>query len=92
MKQRIASSFVVLALLISACSSDDPEVSSESSDTGDAGTDAVETTVAVEESTESTEVPASNGERVAASLTVTPSEYIGLAALVSVVAEESVQV
>ena len=92
MKQRIASSLAVLALLISACSSDDPDVSFESSDKGDAVTDVVETTVVAEEGTESTEVPAPNGERVAATLTVAPSEYIGLAALVSVVAEESVQV
>ena len=92
MKQCIASSLAVLALLISACSSDDPDVSFESSDKGDAATDAVATTVVAEESTESTEVPAPDGERVAATLTVTPSEHIGLAALVSVVAEESVQV
>ncbi len=103
-KPRLAVPLVVLALLAAACSSDGADTDSTPTD---APTSDVETTVvdesepadsapATAESTDSTDAPdpstdADTDEQLA-EMTVAPSEYIGLAALVSVSADEPVQV
>jgi hypothetical protein len=94
---RIVAPFVALALLVAACSSD--------GDTGSGSTDVVSTVAEVAEpqdSTVSTEetAPSEPAEEAApavesaitAELDVTPSEHIGLAALVSVDASGPVHV
>ena len=99
-KPRLAAPFVVLALLAAACASDGGDTDSTSSD---ADSSDVETTVADEAepadsapstqaSADSTDAPAPGADAGSAGMTVTPSEYIGLAALVSVSADEPVQV
>ena len=101
-KPRLAAPFVVLALLAAACSSDGGDAESTSSDVETTVADEVEPAdpaPSTAASTDSTEAPApstdadSDEQSVDADgITVTPSEYIGLAALVSVSTDEPVQV
>jgi len=99
-KPRLVVPFVVLALVAVACSSDDGDTETASSDAESTVVDTLEpadSAAAVEESTDSTEAPAPSTEPAAqstgaAEITVTPSDYIGLAALVSVDADGPVQV